>query len=369
MSRFNSPQLRFGELLERLQKKNIPVHDSVLPELEKELQQHGKQEYPAAVRILIVLGAWIGAGLIGTFLVAFVLPHNETALTVCGTVCLLVSLALPRLRLLPVATEPFALALSIMGISMLMAGLDYDIDDDDALHNLFIALIELLIAVFTVSRVQRTTGIMGFFGFLALYAYYNLGSPAGVMLVTGFALLVFTLLLVYETRLPGAGIPSGWYRPVLTGVTVILPLLFLFTLIKTPEGYHTWKPEDSGFTGWWPLSVPAIAALLFSLWTVFHRHYGFNRARTMTLLLLALLCLAPMAKAPGIIASLLLITCGFASGQRLTVGLGVLALVFYCIAFYYMMETTLLVKSVLMMVSGVLLITAALIFHFLKKRI
>ncbi|TND08623.1 MAG: hypothetical protein FD123_2127 [Bacteroidetes bacterium] len=368
----NNPDVKrmtFGQLLERLQQKD-PAGLSYDPALvENEIAKNEKREYPVAVRVLIVLGAWIGAAMLAAFLTFFVFGKDEPTLVVAGVIFILAGLLLPRLNVLPVAIEPFALAISVIGISLLMGGMDYDIDDNYAPHNLIIALIEIAIAVFTVSRVQRTVGVFGFFGFLGIYFYQNLESPHAVMALAGVCMLLFTWMQVSETRMLAKGKKLiRYYQPVLSGLMLSIPVLCLYTLIKEPEGHESWHPDSTGFTGWWPVALPAIAALLWTLRVILVKTCGFQKARVNALLLFALLCLAPMVKAPGIVASILLIACGFYSGQRFTLGIGILSLIYYCITFYYMMETTLLVKSVLMMVSGALLVAAALVFNYLNKR-
>jgi len=356
--------MTFGALLERLQQRDAAALQYDESGLQEELKQTGEKTYPLIARVVIVLGAWFGAGLLSSFLILFLLKGEEPTMLAAGVIFIICSLLLPRAKVMPVALEPFALALSVIGIGLTMTGLDYDLEGSEAPHNLIVAFIELIIVLFTVSRVQRAVGVFGFFSFLALYFYANLESPALVM-----ALILVCALLIAWLHLKEAHILSRdkglirFYQPVLSGLCFALPMLLLYTAFRKSLFHH-----DEDFIGWWPIGVVLALLLLRMLYNVFRETCGFSGAKLISLLLLAALALAPMVKAPGILGGLLLIVCGFSSGNRAASGLGLLSLIVYSVIFYYTMETTLLVKSILMLVSGALLLIAALVFNHLNKQ-
>lgn len=362
-------QFTFGQLTGQLQQHEATGFTYDEAGLQKELHAQSKTNYPLVVRAVIVLGAWIGGVLLSSFLGFFLLAHNQSALMIAGVVFIITSLILPRLPLLRIAVEPFALSLSIIGTMLLMVGMDYDFDRRESMHNLFVALIELGIAILTVSRVQRSVGVFGFFMYLAIYFRINLESPLLVMVLIGICALLIVWMQAKEAWVMSKAKPLiRVFQPVLGGLVFALPALLVFTLFRDRHHHTDSLLQQAGVEGWWPASVGLVIAVLLTLRIILRDTCGFRGARLAALLLLALLLLAPMAKAPGIVGGLLLITSGFYSGNKIALGLGLVSLVFYCSAFYYQMETTLFVKSILLLVSGALLIGAALVFNYLNKQ-
>jgi uncharacterized membrane protein len=69
-----------------------------------------------------------------------------------------------------------------------------------------------------------------------------------------------------------------------------------------------------------------------------------------------LLASLPALWTPGILAAVIVIVLGFRRGNRLLLGLGAAFLVVFLIAFYYYLDVTLLVKSLLLLATGLLLL-------------
>ena len=60
--------------------------------------------------------------------------------------------------------------------------------------------------------------------------------------------------------------------------------------------------------------------------------------------------------APGVSAAILVLTLGFANGNRVLMGLGLMAFGVYLSHFYYQLSVTLLMKSFVLMVTGAALL-------------
>ena len=79
----------------------------------------------------------------------------------------------------------------------------------------------------------------------------------------------------------------------------------------------------------------------------------------------AILVMAAAFPAPGITTALLILLVGYAVSNRLLVGIGLIALGGFLSNYYYMMQSTLLVKSMLLVGFGVVLIIARLLMQYL----
>jgi uncharacterized membrane protein len=62
-------------------------------------------------------------------------------------------------------------------------------------------------------------------------------------------------------------------------------------------------------------------------------------------------------EAPGIAVGVCIILLGYAHGNRMLAGIGITALLLYLSAYYYSLDTTLLVKSQALAISGAVLLT------------
>jgi hypothetical protein len=68
-------------------------------------------------------------------------------------------------------------------------------------------------------------------------------------------------------------------------------------------------------------------------------------------------------KAPGVGSAVAILVIGFANGNRVLSGLGILALLGYLSQFYYALHATLLEKSILLVCSGLALLLARFVLH------
>ncbi len=68
------------------------------------------------------------------------------------------------------------------------------------------------------------------------------------------------------------------------------------------------------------------------------------------------LCNLPLLMTPGITAAILVLVLGFQRGQRVLMGLALVFLAVFLIAFYYHLDVTLLVKSGILAASGIVLL-------------
>ncbi len=111
----------------------------------------------------------------------------------------------------------------------------------------------------------------------------------------------------------------------------------------------------------WPWIGEALvaAAVLASVWVLLRRaHWALPESRALLALVAAVAIGAASFKAPGIAGGLMIALLGFANGNRVLVGLGIAALLFYVSSYYYVLDATLLVKSGVLAATGVVLLAA-----------
>lgn len=114
----------------------------------------------------------------------------------------------------------------------------------------------------------------------------------------------------------------------------------------------------------WVSYVIYISALVFTSWQLLssNRVDINSKFSRMVLLFTFILGLATF-KAPGIGVGLVILVLGFAHSNRILLGLGVISLLVYSSAYYYLMEDTLLFKSGILLVVAILMLASRLLFN------
>jgi hypothetical protein len=319
---------------------------------------------PWFVRVMLGIAGWIGAGfLLGFVGVAFSFIMEDAApALILGGLCCGAALALFRVFKDNDFVEQFALAISLAGQALIVIGLAQYFDADDPPLYFAIAAVEALLAMAVPNFLHRVLAAAGAAIALALginqLAWHGLTAPilcAGLALVwlepkkwtvggsiwrpVGYG-LVLSLLLVETFRLfgaerlffGGAELPATWfalYGPLLGRAVTAFLLAWTAIVLALREGL---APGGRGF-----LAV-AGAAILFGLLSL---------------------------DAPGLASATLILLLGFAAANRILLALGVLGLLGFVSHYYYSLHATLLEKSGLMAVTGLLLLAAYALLRFL----
>ncbi|MBE9562526.1 MAG: DUF4401 domain-containing protein [Proteobacteria bacterium] len=142
----------------------------------------------------------------------------------------------------------------------------------------------------------------------------------------GFVIsLQLVLLLSILSGMPGIPIMTWWYSTI--GLLVILIMLEIYIL----DGYDIY------------MSAP--------------QSYAIFGGTVLTSLLLY--------QSPGIIASIIILVLGFQRGNRVLIGLAIIFLTLFIIAFYYYLNITLLMKSVTLITTGIALLALRFTFKYI----
>lgn len=109
----------------------------------------------------------------------------------------------------------------------------------------------------------------------------------------------------------------------------------------------------------WMGELLVLATLLLVVWRLIARAgWEPREPRSMIALGTAALIGAASLKAPGVAAGFIVVLLGFANGNRLLWGLGIVALLLYVSGYYYLLDATLLFKAGVLVASGAVLLGA-----------
>lgn len=130
--------------------------------------------------------------------------------------------------------------------------------------------------------------------------------------------------------------------------------LWLFTVLSSdmePLFYFPYRVSQGLF----------VVAIMFSIWKVIPYMEKTNQRRLPTKAIVlalgaALLFCLLTIKATGFSAAVVIIILGFSRSNRVMMGIGIIALLGFCSVYYYTMEQTLLYKSAILFLVGVLML-------------
>ncbi|HEY6720778.1 MAG TPA: DUF4401 domain-containing protein [Burkholderiales bacterium] len=320
-----------------------------------DMPQAGEVHTPWYVRVMLGISGWIAAGFLFGFVgiaFAFVL-ENKTASFAVGLILITAAYAVFRVAPRNDFTSMFALAVSLAGQVLMAIGVFGFLDrhTTDAMPWAAIAAIETVLAVAMPNFIHRVVSACAA-GLAFAYACEVSGAhvvPAGVVAVA------VAFVWLNEARF-------GKLHAIVTPIGYGLTLSFvqiegtatLRNSMSVVFGSRT-LPETSLWIG----EALVVAALLVSVGVMLRRTGWARREPRSVLALVAAAAIgAASFKAPGIAGGLMIVLLGFSNGNRVLLGLGIAALLFYVSGYYYLLDATLLVKSGVLMATGIVLLAA-----------
>lgn len=311
---------------------------------------------PWFVRVMLGIAGWIGAAFLLAFVFAafaFVMEGAAPAFLL-GAACCGGAFAMFRVFEGNDFAEQFGLAVSLAGQVLMGIGLGQALEGNATAFYLAVAAVEALLALAVPNFLHRVLATGAAAAALALavneLALQGLTAP----------LLCLGLALVWlEPRLWAAG--GRLWRPVGYGLALALLLVETFRLFDA----QSWFGTTAGAPGWMQLHGPLIgraatAAILCWAAVVLARRLHPPPAGRIVLAAGAAAALFGLLAlpAPGLASAVLILPLGFAAGNRLLLALGILSLLGFVSHFYYSLHATLLAKSGLLALTGLVLLAA-----------
>jgi len=297
---------------------------------------------PWVSRVLLGVCGWI-AGLLALISLGAIVVgmfNNVAMLSAVGVIAIGVAAVLYRTVGRNELLLQFALATSIAGQLSLAAALLDSNRLSSTTTALAMAALQVLLVVIMPNAVHRFLSTL--FAAIALgFAAYKLHAMP--ILALGLSLATAGVWLS-EVRWQCAGF-AEWLRPIayalaiaLLGLPMASPETSFWGLGHTPIRADAW----SAFA-----YLPACALLLWGLVRQASGRVQFGATAACAAMI------AVAAYVPGVTVALVVALLGFAAGSVVLVGAALCAMVAYLGVYYYLLESTLLVKSIALMLSGV----------------
>jgi hypothetical protein len=307
---------------------------------------------PWYVRAMLGVAGWIGA----CFLVAFVgagfvaLFSTGPALIAAGAMLCAGAYVIFRLAPDNDFASQFGLAVSLSGQIMVAIGMFNLLGDDFSVaFFLAVAVFEALLAALCANFVLRVWATA------AAAVAFGLALPDdAAALAAGAAATGFAAIWLNE---PSWVRRAAIWRPV--GWGIALALLWFDGMLSAGRALSALGDDASNASPMLPWLGPALVGLVL-VYAVLRVLQANDIGATSRIGAAALGAAAAVAVvtvgAPGVATSALILLIGFAIGDRVLFGLGVLALLGYLAHFYYALHMTLLAKSAVLVATGLVLL-------------
>lgn len=353
-------------LLQELRQQAL-LNDEQVAELE---QLDHSAELPWYLRAVLALGGWVAA-LIILMLLALLLYttgmlDSLTGVTLMVPSLIIAALAAGLLRAQGIGKQHIGLAWAIAATCGLCFSV-YLLTHPDWDSNIFIGSLWCLpvlavMAAVMPNRPYRFMAVTAFVFILVLSSGYLASVHLTPSIATmAISLLVAGILAAWVGVIAGQGVTQNTVRrDVITslrsGIPAALALLCLASVHSDIFDDLFW---NSSATAYLPLILGRGIAASLLLCALVHA-FAFRSSGTVVYLPAAIFCGAIALFAPGIGLGLLLLLVARYQGSKEDLMMSAVFLMLYLIYWYYFLSITLLHKSLLLLVSGVVLLGLAL---------
>lgn len=330
--------------------------------VEGDLSEQNEKHSPWFVRAMLGVAGWLGAlFLVGFVVTGMTLSTQETgAYWVIGALTCGGAAALFHLNRKGDFASQFGLAVAIAGQILMLVGMERWISQSSTTVAFVVAIQQAILFFVMPNFVHRV---------------WAAGTSALALCIAMGGLDLHALILPLLT----AGLAVAWLREfelprqneMMRACGYGITLAALLASYMNP-GEFDWRRDHSNPVGPEFLQTLAYAGAALTatvmigtaLLLLQREKVALTSGTGKAALALAVVLALASIQAPGLAPAALILLLGFANGNRVLAGLGVVALLGYLSYYYYSLHATLLEKSVIMMLTG----TALLVLRFASHR-
>lgn len=313
------------------------------------------------LRILLGASGWLSAVFFTAFISAAFISVSSAVSTIwiIGVILCALSIGISRITRLPILAGQFVFACSLAGQAQIMFGV---IESTNNYQLIAAALLTLEVVMFLLIgiRSQRTVAV-----FIACGALlWLLGQETWIYALPALSAATAWLWL---NRLRGYK-HAGYLQPATTGLTLALWLAIVLVLLinSTELGWLDINQALWQARLWIAAVLTSLICLVFA-WQLIQQNVQQLQLRYLTIFIslgVALLNLKMLGLAP----LCLLLCIGITQAHTRLIWLNLCCLVGYLMLYYYSLNDTLLYKSILLCLSGaVLLVLYAVLNRYARS--
>jgi uncharacterized membrane protein len=317
--------------------------------VEGEIPPPGAHSSPWYVRAMLGIAGWIGA----LFLLAFIalglvtIIKSSTAAIVVGAVFCAAAFAMFRFAKDNVFVTQFALAVSLAGQALFIFGIASDMKTEGTGFAMTIFVLEGALAVAVPNFIHRVlTTYAATMALEWVLGSFGAWTLAPIIPATGIA-------VIWLDESLWARRASVW-APIGYGLVLAMLSMSAMFMVGSYAGFSFPGMHQAAIlVAPWLGRVVIAGLLVWAVVRLLHREgveLG-SKPGTFALVLVSVVALASLL-APGVAGALLLILLGFATSNRILLALGFVAFAAFLSNYYYRLDSTLLVKSMVLMGLG-----------------
>ena len=315
---------------------------------------------PWFVRVMLGVAGWFGALFLLLFIgfgLSFIFNNSAAALFFGIVACGVAAVLFHKFAENDFAGQ-FGLAVSMAGQALILFGIaDFTGSKAIAVVGIAMAAVQAVLFWLLPSYVHRVWAAAS--GTCA--AALALADMGLVAFAPALVLVAFTWVWLKEFDFAkGDLVRAGGYGLAIAAVVVAVmhgeaSMAWILDHPKLPLG---------GVAGLWVGNALTAAALLWAVVQLLAREdVPLESAQGKIAFIGAIILAVATLKAPGIGPAAAVLVIGFANGNRVVAGLGILALLAYLSHYYYSLQITLLEKSAVLAATGVALLAARFLLH------
>ena len=321
--------------------------------IEQEVQSDQALYSNLAVKILSILGGIIGSIFFIGFIVLSLVQDSDVGLLLLGSIFLVGSIVMGRVEK-SVFLDTVNICAWLIGGGLIIGGLF-----SNGQRESVVAIISLIVAAITFFTVNRF--LLKFFSVLVICGcmvvlillndWYNLIH----FMVVGCGVKMTFLHLTEAEVISKNKFFNESYYPLRMGLVIS----FISLLMLVGKGG---RMTGLFFENLWIVSLVIIGCILFSMKKIMDGLDIEKEQTKMMVLILSGVMLLPTVFAPSISGAILILILNYHLGYRTGIALGVISMVYFVIQYYYDLNFTLLEKSGILVLSGILFLVAYFIF-------
>lgn len=326
--------------------------------IEKDVADSASVLKTLSIKLLLILGGLLASSTFVGFFMAAGLYESGIGLVLFGSAFLIGAELLVRHKG-DSAKDAIGVSLNITGYMLLAMGTG-QLTENTTVVAVILACLALLVIVFSESAICVFLGVLvlsqSLVGLVMIHKVYHL-SHAIVILLAG----ALTYMSMCEAKLISASPKMNLkYGPIRMGV--------IFSLVIMLALFVHQKFLSTNIEQFWVSSAFLISCLFVLVYHVLKHVTGISRKTKLMMYVCCALLLAPTLFTPSIPGALLILLTSFYIGHKPGFWVGLLALVYFVILYYYDLNMTLLVKSIVLMASGLLFLGGFLLLNrYLKS--
>ena len=322
--------------------------------LTRDMQDRNNNIAPLYIKILSILGGFLGTIAFLIFLLIAGLYESELGMVAVGLISIALALIFNRI-FHTLLLDTASISAYIVGYALLVFGLsEWQMNENMiSILCIFIAFCALLLTRnFILVFISVTIFSGGFLSLILINDAYNF-----VHFYISFLSLILTGFYLYEHKLVRANPRvSRLYSPIRMG------LLFSFLFGIAIVGVRGIIPLSYNLI--WLSSVFTITSILLVAWNVLDIFNYNNTGKRVLVLAGCIILLLPTGFSPAISGAILIVLLNFFVNYKPGLVIGIIAFLYFVAQFYYDLNYTLFVKSIILFVSGLFF----LVFYFLLHK-